>query len=390
MSDDDKALAIPQVTTLARPSTNVLLAARYEMVRNEKLRSVFEQFRGQPDKADALTEIVLDFLYSLIKGEESEIREVSRYLVDEFFQLGDTGLIISRETGLPLARITEKDIWQPPPVARENPDGSMRMVPQKPRLRPELEGALVRHEFERGREHTLLKDLSSRVLQTSFLKEQGDRRLATVTRAGRADFVEALRADLPSLLPGDTRGKARRFLDFFSMSEPYGEALEGLEAFPKLTAFARVDVSIADHKARNFRHDQAISIRARLSGMWVHNIAGKISSLAHELHPGEPIDFGTVYNDNSFWVAGGSVLDALHQILSSTEVLPVQDHLGPITLKGPAGHIVFRSFDIKHRVVSDRWQIAASVDYDLWIDWNSVTTRNLTNVPQRAHLAEIV
>ncbi len=240
---EDLALSVPQVTSLARPTTSVLLAARYEMQRNEHLRGLFASARDAKDSdiREKLSEAVLDVLYGTIKGDEAEIREAARYLVDEFFQLpADAAYLISSETGLPVARITDKDIWQPPPVMREDEEGNTRMVPQRPRLRPDLEGALIRTQSEKHRENRLVTELASKVLQTTALAQLGDPRLATVTSGGRAEFVEKLRADLPTLVPGDLRGKARKFLDHFDFEEQPGvEVYQG-------TAFGHLAVAVED------------------------------------------------------------------------------------------------------------------------------------------------
>jgi hypothetical protein len=383
-NNDDRALvATPKVTTLARPSSNVLIAARFEVQRNERLRNLFEGYKGFPEEESVATlaRQAAQILAEKLQGSEAEIQEAARFLADEYMQMGDSLLVISTTTGLPVAKLTEKDIWQPPPTTRE--DG--RLVPQRPRMRPELEGFLVRWHFERDREKALVEELSARLATTQALTENGDRRLAAITREGRATLADELRAQLPTLLPDAQSTLARQFMRSFSFEE--GDAAGGYRGF---TAVARTHTLIADHKARNLKFDTMNVMRAKIATDWAREIARTVSHIAHDHLNVDLVKFAEYRADGAMWIVGDpNEFQALLTTFGPQGKFLVEGALTTV-LAASIGQMVLKNFDLKHRVLHDRWEFAATVEYDVWLNFNAIAALKFTGIPPRTHVAEIV
>lgn len=380
-SDEERVLArlTPQVNSLAKPQPKVLLSARFEVQRNENLRRVFEEYKGStdPDSSRALASILADTLRGVIEGSDADIEETARYLADEYQQMGESLLLVSSDTGLPIACIEDKDIWQPDLVPRE--DGTMAK-PQA-RLNPALSSFLMSWHFEREREKRLAEELATRVLQTQALVEAGgSSNLRTVTRDGRAKFVEHLRAELPGILPGSVQGPAGEFLKFVDFTEPARK----LPAFCGFTAIARTRVVLADHKARNFRFDEMARVRATIGVQWVKEIARTLSHLLHAETPCEVQSAVSLNPDPILWVGEVDSIPALRQFTVEGA------RTFEITSTGVGAHVVLKDFDVKHRLLHDRWEFAATVMYDMWVDTTKMRAVKLTDLPVREFRAEVV
>jgi hypothetical protein len=344
---------------------------------------MFEEYKGMTDEESAtvLSQQAAGVLADLIEGTEAEILEAARYLADEYLQVGDSLLLISSTTGLPVAKIREQDIWQPPDTFRE--DGSI--VKQPPRIRPDLEGFLVRWHFERAREQVLALDLADRVMQTSALPANSNPQLMTVTKEGRDALVHQLRQDLPELM-GAVGGINKTFLELFDFTTP---SKTGLEEYRGLTAVAHVRTYMADHKARNFQFDQMGLTRAVIGSQWVKEFARTLSQLTHAVHPVGPVPFGTYEGTGQLWVAGGSDLEALYTTHPFSRIYPVEG-ARPLVIIEPVGHLVVRNFEVVHRMIEARWEIVAQVEYDMWVNWGAVQALVFTDLPVKTHVAEVV
>lgn len=401
MSDEDAALVAPQVTSLAKPKPVILLAARRALEVDVNLKTAFQDaYKAREtvlDIAEQLTEVAVDLLFNSVKGEEEELREVARYLVDEYLQLGPQLMLVSTTTGRPIMTISEKDLWQPPPVERDvydmdgRPTGEKRLVPQQPRLRPDLEGMLIRTFHDKHRERALKSELAIRVFTPEGLAAKGDPRLATVTKEGRAAFLEALKGDLDGLLPGAVSGLPGQFLRFVGFGEPVDASQ--CTVYREQTVFAKATtISLVDHKARNFKFDQGAAVRRSIAAGWVTQIAEKIGVIAKDERQPDPIDFAEYRPSGEMYVAADDVLYALRSTWAGA-VLPVRngDLSCPYAILRPFAYIVIRETDARHRVVHDRWQMVGSLDFDLWVDWSAVIPLHFKNVPAvRTSYAEVV
>ncbi len=368
---------LPEVKTLARPVKGPLLAARHEVKRSPKLQALFRAARKERWPAAKLAEDVAPVLENLLEGSPAELREVATYLADEYEQVGDAVLIVSTVTGKAIARITDEDIWQPDPVPRH----SGNLVKPLPRLRPDLEGFLVQWVFDEDREQNLLATLSKKGAQTSLTREEGDRRLLPVTRAGRASLAQELGDALPNIL-GAVQGASRAFLGHFSVLSEHPVETK-LSPLVKCTAFGRVVTPIADLSTFNLRYDRLGAMAAQIGTSWVREIA---RTLAMGTATKERVRVTWPFNTPGFWIGGPDLVQAfgVHRAL-------VVDGAPSTIVRPPAGVIVIEpsSYACQGREVFDRWEVAAAVEYTLYVNWENVVTFDIEGLPEVA-VAELV
>lgn len=323
-----------------------------------------------------------------ILGEPAEVAQVARYLADEYQQIGDSLLVISKETGQAIAKLGEEDIWQPPPVPRE---GSTALAQPLPRMRPDLEGFLVHWTFERARDARLEQALAARLPQNELQRQEGDRRLFPVTRAGRKRIVEEVRAKLPTLLPKDCSGSSTLFLSHFTVQteEPQGTVLEPLL---RCVARSRDFQGIQDPRTMNLHFDRTIALSRHIANEWVREIARTLSTAAREhFKPwGKPCDelVDDDFQGTSLWVAEPNTAHVIAQkALLRTVAVEGAFPTGFRKLSdGDVGVIVLHpdTYALASREVFDRWEVVAMVEFTLWVDWRALRTLNLTDVPMMA------
>lgn len=382
---------VPKVTSLARPTPHTLISARFAMQRNADLRAAMLKYKGDTDP-DAPSKLAgeLQPLLAEALGETSEaVSETARYLADEYMQIGDAVLIVSRDTGLPLARITDEDVWQPGLVPRD----SGNMATPMARLNPELSGFLIRWTFERAREEKLVEELATRVATTPFLAQHGDPRLYATTREGRSVIVEDLRGALPDLLPSGVRGNLGQLLHLFQFGEP--AAPKPSKVYPGFKAYARVSVPLMDHKSRNLLFDILGSHRSVIAAQWGREIARTISRLAHTELKVKEESYPSFTSVSGLWIAPPEVAAAVRSKFAEYFVIPIEGALttciaGLYAAFEPLGNIVLGKTDIVQREVHDRWEIAATLDYDLHIGWGGIAAIHFTDLPSVETHAQIV
>ena len=378
----------PEVITLARPIARLLLAARQVAQRKPELQEVFRLSKEEGWPAETLALHLEEPLQGLLETDDpQEVVQVARYLADEYQQMGDTMLLISRETGKAIGRISEEDIWQPDPVPR---DGTMA-VPM-PRLRPELEAFLIKWHFDKGYEEKLVQDIVPRLHQTDLLKEEGDPRLLPVTRAGRATLVDQVRANLPRILIRATRsssGSVGQFLRHFDVvtEDPIGSPYEPLL---RCTAIARTRTGIQDALAMNLKFDRLEHLYGAVGNSWVREIARTLAISAKKYLAPPPREYTTLTDEDAegvfVWVGAPDFLHPLREAFRRPlTVLPV-DHAPLTALRGKVGAIVIneQAYECKGRELSDRWEVGAKLEYTLWVDWSEIRSFDLTDAPSFA------
>ncbi len=368
---------LPEVKTLARPTKGPLLAARHEIKRSPKLQALFSKARKEHWPATQLAEEAAPVLGALLEGSEAEMREVALYLADEYEQVGDAVLIVSTVTGKAIAKITDADIWQPAKVPRH----SGNLAKPLPRLRPDLEGFLVQWVFDQDREQRLLATIAEKVPQTALVREEGDRRLQPLTRAGRASLVQELGDALPTILEA-VQGASRAFLDRFELrSEPPTSAK--LNPLLKCTAFGRVVTPIADPKTFNLRYDRLGAMAAQMGTSWVREMARTLALGSSE---NERVRVTWPFDTPGLWVGGPDLAQAfgLHRAL-------VVDGAPATVVRPEAGVIVIdsASYACRDRELFDRWEVAAAVEYTLYVNWQNVVTFDIEGLPELS-VAEVV
>lgn len=376
--ENDDIVLFKGVDSLARPAPNYLLALRAEVQRNPGLQALFKEFREATEEnaAESLAEQVTGLLESVIDGPRAEIYQAARFLSDEYFQHGTKTLLISKQTGKPLMEIREEDLWQPPPAARE---GSSKLVERPKEIKPELMGFITRWTFEREREQQIVSKLEKRVKGSIIPKDQ-DIRLLVSTMDGRKKVADRLKDQLSGTL-GNVRGRAGLFLNSFPVSEEEGVGT----VYRGLTAIARVELFLADHLSRNLKYDVLHSKDAEIGLQWAKEIAREVGRLVH-VQGHTPIDIRS-FTSEGMLVTDDQSLDAL----PTQRNFFVVERVESFVLSGhPCGGIIPRHFDLAHRFIHDRWEIAAKLEYDLLLDPNAVESIVFTNVPSRVHMGQVV
>lgn len=353
----------PEVRTLARPASGSLLSARGFVQRNADAQAAFLKAKAEGWTGEKLAQEVTPLMLHELEGTREELYEAALYLADEYLQDGEGILLVSRQTGQVIARITEEDVWQPPPVRRE--DGSM--VEPLPRLRPELEGFLVQWHFDRTREDEFVAGLAPTFTSTA----------KAITHEGRKGIVERIRANADHLLH-DVKGNAQSFMEAFELVE--GDGIPNwLTPLPRATALARTRMSLADFKAMNFRFDVLTNQQTVIGTAWVREIARTLA-LAHPDPQAVEEMTPELMDEATCWAGSDSVVDVCRS--HEWPCLPI-DGTAAIGLRGQVGVLQIHpeSYKVASREISDRWEVAASIEYTLWVDWSKVVGLTLPHNP---------
>lgn len=377
----DELVKVPSVVSLANPRGRGLLEARFEVQRNPKIQETFEKYKGRPaSEASHLAEELISQFSERIIGTDDELSSVCQYLADEYLQIGDSMLIIDRETGRAIMRITDDDFWEPSPVARE----SGNMVSPGPRLRPELQGFLIRWSFEKERETQLVRELSSRLVHVN--PEEEDRRLKVVTRAGRTAMSEELRESLDRLLPdwlGGTLGSFMNRLRLVGTGDP------GLKSYMGFKAYAKVIVGLQDHKARNLSFDVLASHRSVIAVQWAREIARTVANIAHEERGPQNYALSDVALGGGMWLVPPDEAIAIQSLRPGPVVVPIEG-VRTTAVRGDIGDLVLGVTKMAQREVHDRWEIVATLEYGLHLDLSHIEPALLLELPLPEVRAQVV
>jgi hypothetical protein len=366
----------PKVESLAKPGHDWLLQGRADVRANKDIQDLFLEKDRSPEW---ITDMVASRLAGLWEGNIAEASEVARYLVDEHRQLGEGIFLVSSETGKVIARIDEKDFYQPEPVYR--PSGEL--APPLPRLQPGMEALIVTHFHEKGREERILSILTERAHQTALLREEGDRRLWIATRAGRARLAEALGENHPKRLLELAGGSAGAFLSHFdiALTPPDGES-----RIFYLTATSSLRVN--DPLTSNLNYDRLGTLRGVLAQGWVRDLAKQLSIERHLGIPlgGHPINISditpSILQREEMWVTDPeTMLALLKRDRRSSMYLPV-DGAYTIGFSGKLGTLIVpEKFDLQSREVFGRWEVTGGLEVSVHIpDWTKITAAEIRGI----------
>lgn len=383
MPDNALVKVAPEVITLARPEPKLLLGARLLVQQTAEINEVFRRSKEERWSAEQLAREIEEPLQGrLDTNDPQEVVQVARYLADEYQQIGDTMLLISRETGKAIGRITDEDVWHPSPVPREG--GTMAQP--LPRLRPELEAFLIHWHFERGREEKITAELVPGLHQTDLLKADGDPRLLPVTRTGRNQLVGRLRDLLPKLLLM-TSGSVGQFLTHFEVRGTEPEKGHSFEPILRCTAIARSVTGIQDPKAMNLHFPRLGALCGSIGNSWGREVARTLAVAAKEHYAPTPKTYTDLdeaeVKEVSLWVGSPDIMDALaRQVFRSRQTTLPVEHAPTIGIRGKVGAIVVdpNSYECHGRELFDRWEVAAKFEYTLWVDWAEVRAFDLQGV----------
>ena len=363
----------PVVVSEADPLPRDLLDVRAEVQSTPRLQEIFRQAFDEKWSADRLTDLLTTELM-MLRRDDTDPTEAARFLADEFTQIGPAGVqLISTATGRIAAIIREEDIYKPAPVPRE---GSSVMAQPLPRIRPDLESAVVMWFHDKGREENILQALAARGHQTALLKEMGDPRLLVATKKGRRHIVASLAKIEPKLLLEAAGGRAGAFLQLFHLTDDVEEPGTAGLVHLKGEVSAKSIMGVQDPLTTNLHHNRAATLRVALVGGWIRHLARVLSLKVHRecrndargvldlANPREPIPHG-------FWVAPPDFVRPFHVHGPKIEVFPVEGS-EPLRIADPQrrlGYIrVPRNFEAISQDFFNRWETSAHLNYDMWVD----------------------
>lgn len=359
MTDLSLSRVLADIQTTANPAPGVLLGARTVVQQSAALQGIFLTAKQEGWGSEKLADVLGAALETALDVSGQEAQEAARYLADEYFSTPPEGiLLVSRETGRSVARITEEDLWEPPPAPRE--DGTL--VAQPTRLRPDLEGFLVHWYYERTREQEAFAALAEWQAKTSTAM--------VITRKGRESLAERIRESLPSIL-SDLRGTSMDFL--VALGHGTDPTIpEGFESLGRMSATASLEIPLADLRAFNYRFDAFRAYRAAIGSAWVGLMAEKLieASPRPEGRPQDP--WG-----HRFWLAAG---DWTHTCVGQrVPVIPVS---GDVSVGCDPGNVILtvhpESYALEALEVHDRWELRATLEYTLWVRWEGVKSYETT------------
>ena len=386
MADEKELQAlVPEVRTLARPTSGPLLAARGVIQRSGVLQAVFKTAKAEGWDADRLAEAIETPLREELEGTPDAVRQAAIYLAAEYTQVGDRLLLISRVTGRAIARITDEDLWQPPMQPRE----SGGMAKPLPRLRPELEGFLYEYIHEEARAVEIESALAVRTHQTEFLRDEGDRRLQASSKQGRRAIEQEIQGKGADVL-SSASGLMRDFLRFFESAQSDEKSLALVSV-----ALARTRTNIPDPLAVNYRFDHTQAQWSGLVNEWLREIARGLSAEAHRRGQSLDVPYPEVaahhLQDTTLWICDPDTTSAFSRF-PSMSVLQVAG-VAPIGLVGPTlGALVMEpeSLRIEGREMFDRWDVVGRFSYRLYVDWAKIIPLTITNLPAASVSVEVL
>ncbi len=383
---DNAIVKVPEVVSLARPVSKLLLAARTLIQETPEIQAVFKRSMSESWPVEQLSMNLEEPLQGQLDTKDpQEVVEVARYLADEYQQIGDTMLLVSRETGRAIGRISDEQLWTPPSVPRE--DGSIAQP--LPRLRPELEAGLILYHFEKAQDAQFLAEIGPTLHPTELVRQQGDPRLLPLTRDGRSEIVDQLEHRLASLL-GLTSGSVAHFLSHFEIREDDPPHFRG-QALSPSTAEARVVTGIQDPKAMNLRFPRLGNLAGRVANSWGREVAWSLAVAARQHFQPVSKPYTALSQDDmrgvQTWVGDPDTLTALGKgVFPDRRIALPVDNAPTMGLRGRVGVLVIRpdSYKCAGREIFARWEVQAKFQYTLWVDWDEVCSFELDHVPRTA------
>lgn len=392
----DLAQFTPEVKTLARPQAGPLIGARTVVQQDAGVRATFEKAKKEGWTPEKLAGAIIPTLEELLDCEPEAAIEAAQYLADEFAQLGNAVLLCDRTTGKAIARISDEDMYQPPPQRRE---GSNKLVVPLPRLNPNLQGFLVSYIFEKAKDREMVAAIQARLPQTDFLRTVGDARLDALTRVGRLRVADRVRGALPDILEA-VQGASRAFLDLLYPVDSATDtrALVLCPPLPRQQAEARGHQVILDSKAANLNFSWEATLRARIATGWVREIAAQVVNEARTCTA--PEHRTTISHPNltlahlegvPLWVGDPATCNAIRRTFPPNMGVPIilpcttpfSGHAVGLSTLLPLGCILVHpdTYSFETRELNGRWETLAQMEYTLFLDWSRVRYLTVTGLP---------
>lgn len=378
----------PQVISKANPGADWLREARATLNRDKAIQDFVREARAnEVPPGEAIDGLGLRLNERWGGEHAAEAYEAALYLWDEQDQLGDGIFITSTETGRVVAALSEKDIYLPAPVPRE--DGTMAQP--LPRIRPELEGAITCWAFDNDREHRVVQTLAARANQTDLLREEGDPRLLVATRAGRRHIMSELAKFDPKILLRAAGGTSGNFLQHFELRADDPEHTGGLTLIEG-EVFSQSVMGVQDMTTLNLHHNRAASIQGALVQGWVREVARKLSDAAGRHLPAvEEIDQSKLtrahLGGRDIWVCPPEAVRYLRRADLNVAIMPVVAAKLIGLLPNTGILTVPAEFTTSSHEMFDRWEARSILKFKLWVDWTKVGLLRITGIEHQAVLS---
>jgi hypothetical protein len=316
--------------------------------------------------------------------EQEGLPTVARFLAEEFSQRDKTKtMIVSAETGFAVAEVPQDAFYQPPPVAREGTD---QLVTPAPRLRPEIESAIVQANFNRGHESSVTKALQERGPVTELMKQEGDPRTLVATYKGRKQLADRLRSELPQLLLEQIPGRLGEFLKLCQIDTD-GSGCPAVQDTPghELRIIAHASVPITDQLSLNLQHDPYTALKERVRAQWVRNIARQVASFSYCQQSVQEVTLEDEFPD-ALLICDPDTSMALPHLLT----LPVEESPAVMLFDGPYLRIHQESYVCESLERRGRWEVAAGFDLTLYLDLGVSKAFRFRDVPVSGLTVEVV
>lgn len=373
-----------EIVTKSNPDPDLLRVARRLILQDDTLRAIFTQARKEDHSADRLTQELVSGFHSYLVEDSGgvapeEVVELCQYLADEYLQLGEGILVTSPETGRPLALLTEKDLYQPAPVTRE--DG--RVVTRPLALRPEVE-SLLRHSLhEDASEKLMAEQFSARIVMAGLEKQHS---ALAVSRAGRHTLFTQVQAALPTLLAEPRSGGfVSAFVKQFPACPFEGSGPEGEYNCVEFNCSSLTALSLVDWKAKSIRLDPLREILTKAEGWWVRDFAQRLY-LLNALADPEVLPEVLLEKrlGEGLWVCSPNVGVYLRRLNPECQtILAGNSDRYVLWIQEKAGYLSFdpEKFKAEQRETATRWDVSTQASGRLWYAPSKVEAIGLRDIP---------
>jgi len=282
----DQALVRQRLVQVARPdpgNPDLLHRLRDIFKKDAGIRRILTEARQAKAPVEGVSAEVIEALEGAKKGPELEM--AVQHLVAEHLEFGDVALLISRQTGRAIARLSEEDFEIPAPVEREDADGRIYKVERPVRVKPEIEAALTVWSFDTERDQQIVRKLQEKHRGlTPLIREQGDPRLAIFTREGRQKTADNLLPEIKKRMK-DLRGLARPLVEFITRTMVVSE--EPIQG-KRHTAYSRTWLTRISPEELNPMYDFTGRVYRGTLGSWMGYIATLLAMGEMEEGPYQP------------------------------------------------------------------------------------------------------
>lgn len=370
-------IRIQEIAALEPPKQRAdLVRVRLAIHAHASLQRLFDGAAVQRWSTERLaTELECE----LLRLDVNVAPAVCHYVAQEFLVRDKSAtLLVSAQTGLAVAQVPSEAIYVPEPVAREGTD---TLATPLPRLRPEIEAAIIERQNAVAEERLLLEKLADRTHSTELQRSDGDARLHIATRSGRRKLARQLRDELPRLF-ADHSGTVGRL---FARCRVNDEVPRTYGTHVSLELRGHVSLLVADSLAMNFRHDPYGAARERIRAAWARHLAQAVTGIAHKAGSAREVTTKDALPPGL--LIGPPDLAVLDRAL---EVLPVDNALSTVVAGELYMDVRDDGYVLEAYEAAARWCIDTTVTVDLYLDARRLHPLVFTDLVESAIVAEVI